>query len=339
MTLLEELETAVVELDQDNRVAQLNGAAEQCLALRRDRLVDLPVEKVEAWPADLLEALLRTREDQRTRRLHECRMAGGLYDCSVRLLENRHLLLEFHGLEWTQQQQQLAQREVQTGLLDLLRRNLGHEIRSPLGGIRGAAQMMAAELEEQELGTLARLIMREVDRIDELIQRFWEPELDQADVDLHRVLEETLEVLAAEYVGAKQISRDYDPSIPRVRGDESALRRVLINLVRNALQANASAVTLRTRIEHGSALLQQNHGTLVKVEVEDNGEGVPEALRPLLFLPMVTGRREGTGLGLALAQQIAAAHGGLVTYEALRSGSLFTVRLPVPETVNGAAGG
>lgn len=331
MTVLEELETAVVELDHANRITLMNGAAEQCLAARRDRLHAQSIEQLEGFPEELGLALERTRADRRSRRLHECRMAGGLYDCNVRLLDNQHLLLEFYDLEWAQQQQQLQQREVQTGLLDLLRRNLGHEIRSPLGGIRGAAQMMAAELEEQELGTLARLIMREVDRIDELIQRFWEPELDSADVDVHRVLEESFEVLAAGPAdGTATITRDYDPSIPPVRGDASALRRIFINLVSNARQAGAATVTVRTRIEHGSALLQDGQGMLVRVDVEDDGEGVPEALRPLLFLPMVTGRRDGTGLGLALAQQVAAAHGGLVTYEPVRQGSLFSLRLPVP---------
>lgn len=335
MTVLEELETAVVELDPANRIQLMNRAAEQCLAARRDRLQSMAVEELELCPPELLEALSRTREDQRTRRLHECRMAGGFYDCSVRLLDNQHLLLEFYDLEWATQQQQLQQREVQTGLLDLLRRNLGHEIRSPLGGIRGAAQMMAAELEEQELGTLARLIMREVDRIDELIKRFWEPEHDQVEIDLHRALEETLEVLKAEGCVTASVIRDYDPSIPHVRGDGSALRRVFINLVRNAQQAGAATITLRTRIEHGSAWMQRGRGTVVRVDVEDDGDGVPEALRPLLFLPMVTGRRDGTGLGLALAQQVAAAHGGLVTYEPLHRGSQFSLRLPVSEMREG----
>lgn len=331
MTVLEELDTAVVELDRDNHLRLVNAAAEQCLAARREKLLDTPIERQLGLPQELLDAIARTRDDQRPRKLLECPLAAGLYNCSVRLLDDGQVLLEFHSLERARQKQQLEQREVQTGLLDLLRRNLGHEIRNPLGGIRGAAQLIAAELDEPELGNLAELIMREVDRIDELIQRFWQPEPQQSSLDIHRSLEEALELLSVEISDLSVIERDYDPSIPQLRGDALALRRIFLNLVRNAWQAGATEITVRTRIEHGTALLQSGQGTVLRVDVEDDGEGVPEELRALLFLPMVTGRRDGTGLGLALAQQIAASHGGLLTYRHLPDGSLFTLRLPLPE--------
>lgn len=331
MSLLEELETGIAELDGGNRFLILNAAAEQGLAAGRERLAGVALQDCEGIPPELVQAVAATRADHRARRLHECRLQGGLYDCNLQLLDNGHLLLELFSLEWEQQRLQLQQREVQTGLLDLLRRNLGHEIRNPLGGIRGAAQMMAAELGEHELATLARLIMREVDRIDELIARFWQPQAENEAVDLHHVIEETVELISAQSAGATRVARDYDPSIPEVRGDSAALRRLILNLARNAWQAGAGEVRFRTRIEHGSALLEAAQGTAVRLDVEDDGDGVPEKLRPLLFMPMVTGRREGTGLGLALAQQIAGAHGGLVSYEPLERGSRFSLRLPVGE--------
>jgi two-component system nitrogen regulation sensor histidine kinase GlnL len=230
-------------------------------------------------------------------------------------------------LQWLQ----LQQREVQTGMLDLLRRNLGHELRNPMGGIRGAAQMLDAELHDKELGTLARLIMREVDRIEELIRRFGQPRLSHSKADLHQVIDEAVDLLQAESGGRVGIERDYDPSIPPLPGDASALRQVVLNLVRNAQQAGAQNIRLRTRVEHGAALLQAGQGMLARADVEDDGEGVPEELRALLFLPLVTGRRDGTGLGLAMAQQIAAAHSGLLSYEALDQGSRFSLRLPLNE--------
>jgi len=331
--MLDTLDTAVIELDGENRVRLMNGAAEQCLATGRERASGQALGLFNQVPEDLQLAVAATRNDKLRRHLRECRLAGGLYDCNIQSLPGQHVLLELYDMQWEQQRQQLQQREVQTGMLELLGRHLGHEIRNPLGGIRGAAQMMAAELEEQELGTLARLIMREVDRIDELIQRFGQPRLERSKVDVHLVIDEAMELLAAESGGEVDMQQDYDPSIPELPGDAAALRQVILNLVRNAYQAGAKKLLLRTRIELGAALLQPGQTMQVRLDVEDDGAGVPENLRALLFLPLVTGRRDGTGLGLALSQQIASAHGGLLSFEPLEQGSRFSLRLPL----NGAA--
>jgi two-component system nitrogen regulation sensor histidine kinase GlnL len=327
MIVIEELDTAVLELDAGQNLRWLNPAAEECLSLGRDRVVGRPLWSLPGVPDALVLAVTDTLQDQRPRRLHDCSLPGGQYNVAVQQLDEQRLLLECTSLDWNQRQQEIQWCEVQTGLMSLLRRNLGHEIRNPLGGIRGAAQLMADELGDGELSTLAAMIMREVDRIDELIKRFWQPTAHRELFDLHRCLEESLDLLATESPEV-QIQRDYDPSIPSPAGDPVAMRQLLLNLLRNAQQAGARRIRVRTRIEHGSALLEEGRGTEVRVEIEDDGEGVPEKLRPLLFLPMVTGRRSGTGLGLALVQQIAADHGGLVTYNARKQGSRFTIHLP-----------
>jgi two-component system nitrogen regulation sensor histidine kinase GlnL len=329
--MLDSLRTAIVQLDERNQVRQMNRAAEQYLGGGRERVLGSRLQELPGIPGEILSAAEATRADHAPRHLHECRVLDGLYDCTIQALEQGHLLLELHDVRMEQRFLQLRQREVQTGMLDLLRRNLGHELRNPLGGIRGAAQMMATELQDDELGTLARLIMREVDRIDELIQRFGQPQVRRSKADIHQVIDEAVELLQAESGGSVHIRQDYDPSIPELPGDASALRQVLLNLLRNAQQAGASEIGLRTRVEHGTALLQPGQNTLARIDVEDDGSGVPEALRPMLFLPLVTGRRDGTGLGLALAQQIAAAHGGLLSCEALAVGSRFSLSLPLIE--------
>jgi len=327
--MLEMLSTGVVELDAQGCVRTMNAAAENCLDTGRERAFGNSFENLAQIPDTLIQAISATAGDQRNRHLRECKLANGWYDCNIKPMPDRHLLLEFYNLKWQQQQSKLQQREVQTGMMELLRRNLGHEIRNPLGGIRGAAQMIAAELNGSELGTLARLIMREVDRVDELLQRFGQPELELSPVDVHWVLGETADLLHAESARSVKITHDYDPSIPAINADAAALRQLFLNLARNAFQAGATAVTLRSRIEHDSALLQPGISSVVRLELDDNGCGVPESLRGLLFMPMVTSRRDGTGLGLALAQQIAAAHDGLLTYEALEPGSRFTLKLPL----------
>jgi len=251
-----------------------------------------------------------------------------LFDCSLKRTDDGDLLLEMHDLEWEQMRHRLQQREIQTGMLALLSRNLGHEVRNPLGGIRGAAQLLADEVESHDLATLARLIMREADRIDELILRFGQPELHRERLDLYPLLDEALELLQADFGSSVRIERDFDPSIPAISGDASALRRVILNLLRNACQAGATMLLIRTRVEHSNAFLRSGHGSAIRLDVADDGQGVPESLRSLLFLPLVTSRRDGSGLGLALSQQIAAAHGGLLSFEPLSRGSQFSLFLP-----------
>ena len=330
--MFDSLTTAVVELDAQGCIHLMNSAAEHCLATGRERALGSPFQDIDGIPETLFQAMSATVSEQRSRHLRECKLAGGLFDCTIQPMNGQHMLLEFNDLQWQHQKNKLQQREIQTGMMDLLRRNLGHEIRNPLGGIRGAAQMMAAELVDRELGGLAELIMREVDRIDELLAKFGQPELKFEPLDIHFVLRETTELLRLESAESVTIIQNYDPSIPGITADSSALRQLLLNLLLNAFQAGASEIEIRTRVDYDRSLLKPGTSRAVRVDIKDNGCGVPEDLRDMLFLPMVTGRRDGTGLGLAISQQIAAAHEGLLTYAPLEPGSRFTLRLPLERT-------
>ncbi len=331
--ILDRMDTAIIGVDEQGRIQMMNTAAEHCLQLGRERALGRLLTEVAFIPPEMREALQQPGKDDSGLRLHELKLAGGQYDCTIQIDVQGMVLLELHNLEWEHKRLRLEQRELQTGLLELLSRNLGHEIRNPLGGIRGASQMLANELASPEMATLARLIMREVDRIDELIQSFGQPQLAQLEVDFYPLLDEVLTLVSAEFGRQAEIERDFDPSIPSIQGDASAIRQVLLNLLRNAFQAAATRINIRTRVEHGGALLQAVTTALLRIDVIDDGEGVPESLRNLLFLPLVTGKRNGTGLGLALSQQIAAAHGGLLTYEPLGAGhgrgSRFSFYLPL----------
>ena len=326
--VLDRLDTGVVRIRRSGRILFMNNAAEHCMLISRDRAYGRLIFDLAEIPRELQDAVRQLPEGRQSVRLHELKLGGGLFDCTIQSNIDGDVLLEFHNLEWEKMRLRLQQRELQTGMLELLSRNLGHEVRNPLGGIRGAAQMLADELESGELSTLARLIMRESDRIDELIQRFGQPELDRREIDLYPLLDEALDLLSAEFRDSVAVERDYDPSIPSIMGDSIALRRVILNLLRNACQAGSSLVLIRTRVEYGNALLQSGQGSVIRLDIIDNGSGVPESLRAMLFLPFVTGRRDGTGLGLALSQQIASAHSGLLTFEALEQGSQFSLYLP-----------
>ena len=332
------LDTGVVRLDVAGCIRVMNSAAEHCLMVSRERAVGRNVMDLPDLPREIAKAVSTPPDSGYSLRLHELSMGQDQYDCTVKKTRQGDLVLEFHSLEWEQMRLRLQQREVQTGMLDLLSRNLGHEVRNPLGGIRGAAQMLAEELESGELETLARLIMRESDRIDELIQKFGQQEMQKKETHIYPLLDEALSLLEIEFGEIVRVERDYDPSIPPIMADDSAIRQVILNLLRNACQAGASLLLIKTRIEYGNAVLQSGNTSVIRLDVIDDGQGVPESLRSLLFLPLVTGRRDGTGLGLSLSQQIAAAHGGILTFDSLEKGSRFSLILPLGHG-NGAAGG
>ena len=334
---LDLLDTAVIRLGLDGRIADLNAAAERCICTGKDRAMGQPLGAITDFPPQLEKVLNSMPGVGRGRHLQELQMRGGWYDCSVQVLDDGHIVLELHDLQWEHHRSKLQQRELQSQLMELLSRNLGHEIRNPLGGIRGAAQMLAKELGTEtglaELATLSRLIMRESDRIEELIARFGRPSLEPIETDFYPLLMEVIELLHVEFGDTVAIERDFDPSLPPMYCDATAVRQILLNLLRNACQAEASVIVLRTRIVHDPALLQ-SAGPALRVEVIDDGIGVPLSLRPLLFLPLVTGRRDGTGLGLALAQQMAAAHEGMLSYKSREAidgtaGSNFSLLLPI----------
>lgn len=340
--VLDFLDSAVIRLDAEGRVLALNAAATECIGIGKARASGRALHELADFPPELKSTLQSLSRQDRGLHFQELPLNGSFFDCSIQFLNDGGALLELHNLHWERQRSRLQRSELQAGLMKLLSRNLGHEIRNPLGGIRGAAQMLANELEsdldEPELAELSRMIMRESDRIEELIARFGQPRLERIQGDIYPLITEVIELIEAEFGDTVRVERDFDPSLPPVWFDPAAIRQILLNLMRNACQAQCSRIVLRTRISHEPTLLQSRSATL-RVDVEDDGTGVPAALRPLLFLPLMTGRRDGTGLGLALAQQMAAAHGGILSYEPMTdgedaAGSRFTLLLPIQPTVD-----
>jgi two-component system nitrogen regulation sensor histidine kinase GlnL len=210
-------------------------------------------------------------------------------------------------------------------------RGLAHEVKNPLAGIRGAAQLLKRRLAEPELARLADMIMAEADRLanlsDRLLHGGRKPHL--TNVNLHEVTERARAVIGSEAAPSVQLDRDYDPSLPGLRGDADRLLQLLLNLMRNALQAGAARISVRTRAAHNVLIGDRPARLAARIDVIDNGRGVPEALRESLFLPLVSGRADGTGLGLALAQEIAREHGGVVVHESHTGQTVFALLLPL----------
>ncbi|MCM2336427.1 MAG: ATP-binding protein [Pseudomonas sp.] len=218
-------------------------------------------------------------------------------------------------------------------------KGLAHELRNPLSGLKGAAQLLARRVDDADGRELVGLIAEETDRLASLVDRLLAPAPARAHepLNIHAVLERVLRLAESEAGWAVRLVRDYDPSLPELDGDADRLTQAVWNLVRNAIEAGATTVTLRTRAEHGVRIGDELHPVALRLDISDDGRGVPEALAEQLFLPLVSGRAEGSGLGLALAQQAAREHRGSVAYRSRPGHTVFTVLLPMHDVDGGGA--
>jgi two-component system, NtrC family, nitrogen regulation sensor histidine kinase GlnL len=215
-------------------------------------------------------------------------------------------------------------------------KGLAHEVRNPLAGLRGAAQLLARRIHDVDARRYIEVIEAETHRLSDLVERLLDPHPSRpfAALNIHDVLERVRNLAEADAGWSARITRDYDPSLPELSGDRDRLIQAMLNLVRNALEAGANEVRLRSRAEHGVVIGETTHRLALRIDVIDDGRGIPEALAPRVLLPLVSGRAEGSGLGLALAQEIAREHGGGLSFVSRPGHTVFTLLLPY-ERANG----
>lgn len=232
----------------------------------------------------------------------------------------------------------------QTAINRELVRNLAHEIKNPLGGIRGAAQLLQLESSAAgpsvSLSEYTQVIIKEADRLQSLVDRLLAPHRRAqivADVNIHEVCERVRSVLLAEHPRGLAVQRDYDASIPEFRGDKEQLIQALLNIAHNAAQALApqialceAEIQLRTRIRRQVTIARQRHRLALELHVVDNGPGIDPAIRDRIFMPLVSGRDGGTGLGLTLAQTFVEEHHGTIDFESVSRRTDFRILLPLP---------
>jgi two-component system nitrogen regulation sensor histidine kinase GlnL len=310
-------------LDEDLRVLWMNDAMAE--------LVDVGTRNLRGQPfSGLVESADFPAAAECARRgaavgLRNVRMASlqereFLADLALQVLDGGRLLLEVHAL---------APATAATPLSATLR-GFAHEVKNPLAGLRGAAQLLQRRAADDESRQLAALVIAEADRLaalaDGLLRNDGKARL--ARVNVHELLDRLADLLRAE-PGAPRVVQDYDPSLPSLFGDGGRLQQLLLNLARNAVDAGAHALSLRTRAEHGVRLDARVLRVALRVDVADDGNGVPEALRETLFQPLVSGRADGNGLGLALAREIAREHGGDLRYTSRVGATVFSLYLPM----------
>jgi two-component system, NtrC family, nitrogen regulation sensor histidine kinase GlnL len=339
---LELLSTAVLMLDESLNVTYANPAAETLFAQGRNHLVGIAFDRAapgnEAFAQRLALALENELGFNDNDLLLEVEGYPVHVHCVITPIEtagDARLILEFREL---QQQMKIAREEKileqQEANRELIR-NLAHEIKNPLGGIRGAAQLLERELGDADLREFTQVIVKETDRLQSLMNRLLTPSrLPRVEkINIHEVTERVRTLLLAEFPGGLAVRRDYDTSLPDLEGDKEQLIQAILNVARNAAQAmgGQGEIRLATRIARQVTIARTRYRHAVAVSIEDDGPGVPAELADRIFYPLVSGREGGTGLGLSLAQSFVSQHHGLIEFESEPGRTRFTILLPVRE--------
>ncbi|WMP16328.1 nitrogen regulation protein NR(II) [Thiothrix lacustris] len=339
--LLDTLTGSIVVLDAGLHVVYMNQAAEMLFGQSQQRAVGIPVALL-LRSHEVLEHLGLALSLSDPQSIRECviEVAHGeqiTIDCVISPLAlsdwQNHLLLEVHRvdrkLRIVREEQVIHQQQAVHELV----RGIAHEIKNPLGGLRGAAQLLESELDDPELKEYTQIIISEADRLKHLVDGMLGPSrlpLTES-VNIHEVLEHVRHLVSAEVPASVRFVRDYDPSLPEFQGDRNQLVQVVLNIVNNATRAldGAGLVELRTRVLRQCTIQQIRYRHVLKVEICDNGPGVPEHLQDKLFLPMVSGHPEGSGLGLAIAQRLVRRHHGLIHCESAAGRTCFSILIPL----------
>lgn len=336
--LLDTLTTPLLRLDAQGVVTHANAAMGRWLGVSRRRLLGLPAVALERQGQVLADALHRpVDEPQRLRRVALAAPGTEVLQFADVWLgpgdaEQSHAgagrWLELHPVdEFPDDAQAQLPQAISASL-----KGLAHELRNPLAGIKGAAQLLARRA-EGETRELTGLIESEVERLAQLVDRLLSPAPPRAfePVNIHAVLERVLRLAENEAGWVTRLQRDYDPSLPDLQGDADRLTQAVWNLVRNAIEAGAGNVQLRTRFEPGARIFDVVHAQALRLEIIDDGCGIPPELAEQILLPLVSGRAEGTGLGLALTQQIAREHRAALSWRSRPGHTVFTLLLPLTE--------
>lgn len=337
---LEFLSSAVLLLDRDLAILYLNPAAEQMFEVSSNHVLHLPIEQA-LFGAQALAATARHAIDVQSGFLeHEVHIGGGSHpslqlSCTITPVElgNAALLLEFRPLSQTlkiaREERVIHDQQLNRQLI----RNLAHEIRNPLGGIKGAAQLLERELERKELREYTQVIVKESDRLQALMDRLVAPPRPfvPCAVNIHEVLERVRSLILAEFPDGIRVERDYDLSLPDLTGDREQLIQSVLNVTRNAAQAlnGHGLIQMRSRIARQVTIAKRRFRLAINVEITDNGPGIPADLKDRVFFPLVSGREGGTGLGLMLAQNFVNQHRGMIEFDSEPGQTHFNLLLPI----------
>ena len=347
--LLDTLSTGIVVLDGHLCPIYANVSAQDLMAVSLKQARGRPFADLFFDPRQLVSVLRRSLDGLETCTQHEISLKAigspahrepHIIDLIVTPLEGQvtgtHLLVEL--ADATQRQRISRDSDILTGMdgSRLMIRQLAHEVKNPLGGLRGAAQLLDKELADAALREYTAIIITEADRLTALVDSMAGSNgpPTKVQMNVHEICEHVVRLIRAEAPADVQVERDYDPSLPDGVFDRNQLIQALLNVARNALQAvgTTGRIIMRTRVRSNISIGSKRYRLVAEVEVEDNGPGVPPALAKTLFLPLVTGREHGTGLGLAVAQDLVTRHGGIIEFTSQPGQTIFSLLLPLEGT-------
>ncbi|MDM7942553.1 MAG: nitrogen regulation protein NR(II) [Hydrogenophaga sp.] len=340
------LATLVAVVDADGHVLYANAALEDALGTSRRSIAGTLFQDCFTEPALLESALSGARGNEFAALRYDAWLKRVSHDALpvhvvVAQTESKgEVVVELLPLE------QQARQEREERLIDQaqankeLIRNLAHEIKNPLGGIRGAAQLLQMELDSRELIEYTQVIIHEADRLQSLVDRLLAPHRRPhvvGDVNIHEVCERVRSLILAEFPKGLRVVRDYDASIPEFRGDREQLIQAVLNIAHNAAQALAeriaagdAQIVFKTRVGRQVTFGKQRYRLALELHVIDNGPGVPDSIKDRIFFPLVSGREGGSGLGLTLAQTFVQQHHGLIECESESGYTDFKILIPLP---------
>lgn len=337
---LDLLATAVILVDDKLRMVYANPAAEDLFAFSLKNVARQPLTQLFADAGEFIASLNSARSNNwsytgrdltLTRPGHPSLQLNCLVTPTGDAIAR--LLIEFRPIDQqikiAREQRQMDQQRANRELI----RNLAHEIRNPLGGLRGSAQLLERELERPELREYTQVIIKEADRLQALMDRLLTPHKPPlvAALNIHEVLERVRSLVLAEFPDGIRIHRDYDASLPDLHGDKEQLIQAVLNIARNAAQAleGKGQIEFRTRAARQVTLAKQRYRLALELHVIDDGPGIPEELRERIFYPLVSGRDGGSGLGLTLSQTFVQYHHGTIECESKPGRTCFTIMLPL----------
>jgi two-component system, NtrC family, nitrogen regulation sensor histidine kinase GlnL len=343
------LATLVAVVDAQGRIVFANAALEDALGHSRRSLVGVSLATLALEPHAFAAALAQAAANAFATQRYDAwlkRHVGAEHDplpvhVVVAQIEGEtHIVVEMLPVEAQTRQEREDRLQDQNEANKELVRNLAHEIKNPLGGIRGAAQLLQMDLESPDLVEYTKVIIHEADRLQSLVDRLLAPHRKPhvvGDVNIHEVFERVRSLVLVEFPKGLKVRRDYDVSIPEFRGDREQLIQVFVNLVHNAALALSQRITdgdaeivLKSRVARQATIAKQRYRLALELHVIDNGPGVPESIKDRIFYPLVSFRDGGSGLGLTLAQTFVQQHHGVIECESVPGRTDFTVLIPLP---------